>query len=234
MISVCIATYNGSKYIKEQLDSILCQLSEEDEVIISDDGSTDETLQIITSYQDKRIKFFNNTNEKGYSKNFENAILKAAGNIIFISDQDDVWMPNKVVIMTNALQKNDLVVSNARIVDGELNIVHPSHFELYGVKKGFWNNFLKTRYIGACMAFKKEILVKAFPFPKNQKLCAYDYWLAIVAECYFDLILVDEPLIEYRRHGNNASTGGEFSANSLQHKLKVRLYSLYNLLKIVL
>jgi len=231
MISVCIATYNGEKYIAEQLKSILQQLDTKDEIIISDDHSKDKTLQVIRDLEDVRIKIFMNEKEKGYSKNFENAINKASGDIIFISDQDDVWMHNKVQVMVEALSKSSLAIHNASIVDENLNLIHNSHFDLYDVKKGFWINFLKTRYIGACMAFKKEILEKALPFPDNQKLCAYDYWLTLIAEYYYKVELIQEPLIRYRRHLSNASTGGKKSANSLIKKISVRIYCLFYLLK---
>ncbi|RNL56909.1 glycosyltransferase family 2 protein [Pedobacter jejuensis] len=229
-ISVCLATFNGSKYIKEQLISIASQIKKDDEIIISDDQSSDDTIQIIESFNDDRIKIFINEGERGYSKNFENAISKSSGDILFISDQDDVWMNNKVIEMVDALKNATLVMHDALIVDGELNVINQSHFELYKVKRGFWNNFLKTRYIGACIAFRREILDKALPFPSNQKLCAYDYWLTIISEYYYKVELLDKPLIRYRRHGSNASTGGMLSQNSTYHKLKVRFYSLYNLL----
>lgn len=95
MISVCMATYNGEEYIKEQLESILCQLGEMDEIIISDDGSTDNTLNIIESYNDSRIKIHINTGKHGFVYNFENALQKAKGEYIFLSDQDDIWLPEK-------------------------------------------------------------------------------------------------------------------------------------------
>ncbi|MEK5777350.1 glycosyltransferase, partial [Acinetobacter nosocomialis] len=99
MISVCLATYNGEKYIVEQLTSILSQLSPTDEVIISDDHSTDETLLLIKSLNDPRIKIITNELGKGYTKNFENAINHSSGDYIFLSDQDDVWVENKVELM---------------------------------------------------------------------------------------------------------------------------------------
>ena len=231
MISVCIATYNGGQFIKEQLDSILVQLSEHDEIIVSDDHSDDDTLTLISNYKDNRIKIFINQNEKGYTKNFENAISRATGDIIFICDQDDVWMNNKVQRMVEALETCQLAICNAKIVDGSLNLIDESHFELHHVRKGFWVNYLQTRYIGACMAFKKEILQKALPFPNNQKLCAHDYWLTLIAEFYYKVGLVEEPLIQYRRHGNNVLTGGTVSTNSTLKKVKTRIYSLYQLIK---
>ena len=124
MISVCVASHNGEKYIKEQLDSILCQLSSEDEVVISDDGSTDSTLEIIKGYNDPRIKIFNfkqpskTSHTHIYaSRNFENALKHSKGEYIFLSDQDDIWMPNKVSICLDALKQNDMIVHNMEIVN---------------------------------------------------------------------------------------------------------------------
>lgn len=231
MISVCLATYNGEKYIREQLNSILPQLDVNDEIIISDDHSKDNTINVVNDLNDKRIKIFTNEKENGYSKNFENAINKSSGDIIFICDQDDVWLDIKVKTMVKALSIAPLAIHDALIVDGELDLINDSHFDLYNVEKGFFKNFLKTRYVGACMAFKREILEKALPLPENQTLCAYDYWLTLIAEYYYKVELVRQPLIKYRRHLGNASTGGTKSNNSFLKKISMRIYSLYHLLK---
>src|SRR5690606_2617652 len=228
-ISVCIATYNGEKYIQEQLSSILDQLKSTDEVIISDDYSTDSTIDIIRSIGDNRIKIFFNDLKRGYSKNFENAIKNASGDFIFLSDQDDVWMNNKVELMVEKLLYSDIVISDALISDVDLKPTYGSHFSRYKTKKGFFINWLKTRYIGACMAFRKDILIKVLPFPENQRLCAHDYWIANVGEFFYRVELVDLPLIKYRRHDENASFGGEKSTNPLLHKVKVRFYTLIEL-----
>lgn len=231
MISVCMATYNGEKYVKEQVVSILEQLSSEDELIVSDDNSTDKTIEIIKKLNDPRIKIFSNELERGYTRNFENAINKSSGDVIFLADQDDVWCENKVELMLSLLNDATLVISDTRVVDAELNTLKESHFAEHGVKTGFLHNFLKTRYIGACMAFKRELLDKALPFPKNQKLCAHDYWIALIGEAYYKVALVNEPLMLYRRHGNNALTGGEGSTRSLSMKLKTRSYCALQLMK---
>lgn len=231
MISVCLATYNGENYIIEQLNSILLQLSSSDEIIISDDNSTDETLSLVRSVNDSRIKIFTNNLGQGYTRNFENAIMNSSGDFIFLCDQDDVWIENKVSVMMNSLKTADLVVSDALICDGSLNPTLGSHFKLHSTRSGFIHNFIMTRYIGACMAFKREILTKVLPFPLNSKLCAHDYWIANVGELYYRVELVDTPLIKYRRHGLNASNGGDKSKNSLSHKIKVRIYTLIHLLK---
>ncbi len=230
-ISVCMATYNGEKYIKEQLDSILCQIGENDEVIISDDSSTDNTVEIINAFNDDRIKIYKNEKEKGYTRNFENALEKASGDIIFLSDQDDIWIEDKVKKMTEILENYDFVVSDNSIVNENLEVINKSHFEVYKTKNGFLTNLLLPRYVGACMAFKKNVLQKSLPFPNNAKLSAHDYWISLIAEMYFKSYKLDEQLLLYRRHGTNASSGGEKSKNSLSHKLKVRLYTLIHLVK---
>jgi len=229
MISVCMATYNGEKYINEQLTSILKQLGVNDEIVISDDGSNDGTLDLIKSIEDERIRLVINPNDKGYSRNFAHAIGKAKGDILFISDQDDVWADGKVDLMIARLKKCHLVVSDAMVVDSDLKMLKESHFSTMGVKKGFLINFLKTRYIGACMAFRREVLVKALPFPKHSKFCAYDYWLALICELYYKVELEESALIYYRRHDNNALTGGEYSTNSFTKKLLTRVYTLFQL-----
>jgi glycosyltransferase involved in cell wall biosynthesis len=230
-ISVCIATYNGEKYIQEQLESILMQLDEKDEVIISDDSSSDNTIEIIRSFDDARIEVFINTKGQGYTRNFENALEKATGDIIFLSDQDDIWVEEKVAKMQEYLQDYDFVVSDNMIVDEALNIIEESHFSLFHTKQGFIRNLLLPRYVGACMAFRKEVLQKCLPFPKNFKLTAHDYWISLIAELYFSVYKINEPLILYRRHGSNASSGGNKSSNSLKHKVMVRLYTLFHLIK---
>lgn len=229
-ISVCMATYNGEKYIKEQLESILFQLGENDEVIISDDGSTDGTFKIIDSFNDKRIKFVFNESERGYTKNFENALVKCTGDVVFLADQDDVWVSNKVERCVKALKNKSFVVSDNKIVDESLSTIKESHFSEFSTEKGFIRNWALPRYVGACMAFRKEVLSKSLPFPPNSNLCAHDYWISLIAELYFNVEKVNEPLILYRRHGSNASSGGNKSKNKLIHKLKVRIYTFYYLI----
>ena len=115
-ISVCMATFNGEPYILQQLISILSQLGEEDELIISDNGSSDKTLSIIESLNDPRIKIFN-YKYLSISGNFENAIKNANGDLIFLSDQDDIWMDGKVESFRNALKCASVVLSDCVIVD---------------------------------------------------------------------------------------------------------------------
>jgi glycosyltransferase involved in cell wall biosynthesis len=223
-ISVCIATYNGEKYIKEQLESILKQLSIDDEVIISDDSSTDKTLEIIESFKDKRIKLYKNNNFRNPIFNFENALKYSTGDIIFLSDQDDIWEDSKLEMMKKYLKYYDLVVSDCSIVDANLKIIENSFFELRNSGPGFLKNLYKNTYLGCCMAFNRKILKIALPFPNNIPM--HDIWLGMVGEIFGSTIFIEDKLVKYRRHGNNASPTSEKSKYSLVKKIKDR----YNLL----
>lgn len=225
-ISVCMAVYNGALYIHPQIKSILSQLPLSSELIVSDDGSSDLTLSIVRSFNDPRIRICQNQGNKGYSNNFENALGLARGTYIFLSDQDDIWVDGKVDKMILALSYSDLVVSNAEYVDQNLQSLGINLFGLRGGKQGLINNFIKSRYLGACMAFRNEMLEVLLPFPSNKKLCPHDFWISIVGEACYKVILISEPLILYRRHGKNASSGGGASANSLLEKIVYRIYAM--------
>ncbi len=203
-ISVAMATYNGEKYIKEQLDSILCQLKESDEIIISDDGSSDNTIKIIESYKDKRIKLIEGP-KKGIKKNFENAIKECQNEYIFLADQDDIWVNNKVEIVLSYFEnKNiDLVIHDCDVVNNNLEVINESFYKLRNSKKGKIKNIIKNSYIGCCMAFKSSLKYKVIPIPNNIEM--HDQWIGLRIEKYGHVLFIKEKLIHYRRHDNNAS-----------------------------
>ena len=204
MISVCVATYNGEKYLQEQLDSILIQLAPDDELIISDDFSTDKTRNILDSYRaDPRIKLLEGP-QKGIIKNFEHAIKQASGDLIFLADQDDVWLPDKVAdtkAKFDEKKETQVVISDLRIVDEQLEVIEPSYFAYRNVKVGFLRNVLKNKYIGAGMAFRRELKPAILPFP--QAIPMHDMWIGAMAGNRIELI--DKQLTLYRRHEKNAS-----------------------------
>lgn len=230
MITVCIATYNGEKYIKEQLFSILEQLGEEDELIISDDNSSDNTIAVIKGISDSRIKLFFNE-EKGYTSNFENTLRQASGDIIFISDQDDIWADNKVEICLEELKTYSLVVSDATIINENNEIISDSYFKLRNIKRTSLGNIIKFSYLGCCLAFRSDMLKKALPFPPNRAFCTHDNWLFLVGSCFFKYKIQNEKLIFYRRHGGNVSTGGLVSITSKWFKVKYRIYLCFYLIR---
>ncbi len=198
MISVCVTTYNGEKYIAEQLRSILEQLSEVDEVVVSDDESTDRTLEIVADLHDPRIRVVHSTAHY-FKWNFLNALLAAKGDILFLADQDDVWLPGKVEKCIHALETADLVVHDSRVVDDDLQVIRPSFFQFYGSGPGLLKNSLNNTYFGSCMAFKRKVLNAALPFPTTNEI-GHDIWLGLVAEMTGTVMFLDEPLLLYRRH----------------------------------
>ncbi len=226
MISVCIATYNGEKFIKEQLDSILLQLEKNDEIIISDDGSSDKTLEIIKSFNDDRIIIFRNA-FKNLVLNFEFALKQAKGDYIFLSDQDDVWLPNKITVCKEYLKSYSVVVSNCKVVNQDLQVINNSFFDLNNSKKGLFSNFVKNSYLGCCLAFRKEVLYTALPFPKSIPM--HDIWIGFIAELFFKSKFISEPLLLYRRHGKNESPTAEDSPYSFIQKIKFRFNIVKNL-----
>ena len=152
-ISVCIATFNGEKFIRQQLESILTQLSDDDEVIISDNCSTDSTVSIINSIKDRRIFCFS-FDIKGVVFNFENSLIKSRGDIIIMSDQDDIWLEGKVTRICQELEFFDLVVTNCKVVDENLNIIHESLFNL--IRPGI--GIIKNLYLKESIFFSLDSL----------------------------------------------------------------------------
>ncbi len=222
VVSVCMATYNGEKYVKQQIESILVQLNDSDELIISDDSSSDDTVDIIKSIGDSRIKLLQNQTYRNPIFNFENALKQASGDVIYLSDQDDIWLTNKVEIMTPLIMKNHLALSDCALINDQGEVMNASYFLMINSKPGRWRNLVNTNpYIGCCMGFSRQLLNIALPFPK--KIPMHDFWLGMIGEFYFRPIFVPQPLVYYRRHDNNASITGVKSTNSLSRKIGFRL-----------
>lgn len=235
MISVCMATYNGGKYIKEQIDSILLQLKEEDELVISDDGSIDNTVQIIKSYSDPRIRLFFHSkpsNQTEWSKpalissNFENALRHAKGDFIFLSDQDDIWLSNKVEISLSALKKADLVLTNCSVVDEKGETLIEDFFSVRKTHIGFLRNLWKNTYLGCCMAFRRDFLNIIMPLPKNLPIYQ-DGWIGALIDICGTTKIETSICMYYRRHLDNVSSTSEKSKLSLLQKIRVRVLLFY-------
>ena len=157
----------------------------------------------------------------------ENALKYAQGDYIFLADQDDVWIDGKVQNCLKVLENSncDLVVTDAIVTDNNLNIIKDSYFEYCHVKNGFLINLLKSRYVGACMAFHRRMLDVYLPIPGNSKYIVHDYWIACISELKGKVILLHEPLMYYRRHAGTASQGIEKrSKKGIWEKLYKRIY----------
>lgn len=204
--SVAMATYNGEKYITEQLESILAQTYPVLEIIISDDASQDGTLKILERFQKKysNIRLYKNTQTTGLNNNFERAVRKCKGHVIALSDQDNIWEFNKLEKMISRLENHILVYSDSLIVSSDNKpikrlseskkykftcTVTPKEFYFYNA--AFGHNTL----------FQRDLLKDALPFPRDG--LNYDGWLPFVASCVGTINYLDEPLVRYRLHSGN-------------------------------
>ena len=225
MISVCLTHFNGEKYIEEQILSILSQIDINDELIISDDSDSALLEKLILGINDNRVVLIKGPQE-GVVKNFENALNFAKGDLIFLADQDDVWFPNKVTICKNALKNYDLILTNCTLTDKDLNPIQ----DLFSTDPNinFFNVLYKNKFIGSCMAFRKEILKHALPFPSY--LPMHDWWIGLLATSKGSVIFESMPLMFYRRHENNITNTGYLSKNSFFKKIIYRLILIYSLI----
>ncbi len=225
-----MTTCNGERFLGSQLDSILCQLSDNDELVVGDDASTDQTVNIIKSYNDKRIKLIQNYSTIGINANMENVILKSRGELILLSDQDDVWHANKVEVYKKELEKYDFISSDSSIIDKNDNIIIPSYFTLVQAKNGFLRNFYQNCYMGHTLGFRRKMLNNFLPIPSDIPM--YDWWFGLVAEKMGTTKLIEKKLQKYRRHNNNQSTTSRSSNRTLAGKIISRARLGYLLMKI--
>jgi glycosyltransferase involved in cell wall biosynthesis len=224
-ISVCLAAYNGERYIQAQLLSIVRQITAEDEIVISDDGSTDATVsiceQIQKSFSGVKIIILSGP-RRGLIRNIENALAHASGRYIFLSDQDDIWLDTKVETILAKLSICDLIVTDCIVVRSDLQPIETSFFLRYSSGRGFTKNYLRNSYLGCCMAFKRNILDIALPFP--ERIAMHDWWIGLLADAFGKrIVFLDQPLLLYRRHGSNASDTGSKSKASLLKKIQWRV-----------
>lgn len=212
-ISVCLATYNGEKHIIEQLDTILPQLDSEDEIVISDDSSTDSTIELIQSLNDPRIVIYPNQKFRNPIYNFENALKIAKHHHLIMSDQDDLWIEGKVAAFKSAFDEGyDMVVCDHNVIDDHLQVLIPSYFAQIPSKPGIIHNMKKNTYYGCCMGFSKKVLFKASPFPKDIPM--HDIWLGFVADVFFRSKFIDNVFTQYRKHEKNVTSATDLQSDS--------------------
>jgi len=214
-ISVALCTYNGAKYIEEQLNSILKQTLLPDEIVICDDSSTDDTVfvtrQALAKYTGELVLRVNPRNI-GYKKNFVNAMSLCTGEIIFLSDQDDVWEKNKIALVNQSFKDNPraiLVFHDAVLVDEQLKLLYNSFWKTieFNPERFLchdYNILLEKNVVqGSACAFRKNLFHKAIPFPI---VAIHDEWLALVAVGEGEIIPIAQQLMQYRQ-GNNVLGG---------------------------
>ena len=205
-VSVIMATYNGEKYIREQVDSILKQLNSDDELIISDDGSSDNTINIVREYKSDIIKIVSGPG-KGVRDNFDFVLRLVENEIVMIADQDDIWCDDKVEIIKREFKENSfakLIMHNAyEYHESEpLQESRKTIFLARKAKHGLVRNILYSTYYGCCIALRKEYMEQLLPFPVE---ILYDQYLGNCAELDKCSLFVNKPLIYHREHGDNWS-----------------------------
>lgn len=208
-ISVCMAAYNGGAFVEPQLRSILSQLRPRDEVVIVDDGSTDDTLKRIAQIGDMRVRVLKHEHNAGVVATFEDALRLASGEILFLSDDDDVWAPTKVQQFLHAFENGpdvEIVQSRVRMIDENDRPMLNSRINRHGrFAPGFWHNLFMNHYQGSAMALRASLLGRVLPIPVSTSFL-HDVWIGTRNDLVGGkFVFIDEDLLFYRRHGNNAS-----------------------------
>lgn len=236
-ISVVVATYNGEPFLRMQLDSILSQSLPPKEIIVVDDCSSDGTIDILQEYASANPSFRIITNETniGYIRNFEKGMMLATGDFIALSDQDDIWMPEKLATLYHNIGTHLIIYSNSELIDEHGASLHKKMSDIKN-QIGYNNCLMYT--IGAwapghTFLFKKELLEKCLPFPS---LVTHDFWLGFVATCYSPIKYLSETLVQYRQHTFNAIGANTHAKKTnqikptkaeLQEKSRKRMQLLY-------
>ncbi len=240
-ISVALCTYNGEQFLKEQLDSILNQTLAVDEIIICDDKSTDATISILKEYKEifpSVISIYENENTLKSVKNFEKAISLCTGNIIFLSDQDDIWVNNKVEKYCAFFNENpsiEVLASNGYCID-EKSVVSEK-YSLWDIPEFLREQNIKIDYFktityfsnivtGASMAFRRSILPELLPFPIIKDL-HHDEWITIIASSKNAFEMLNEKYFYYRIHDKQQVGGLFFDKTERQKKFLTRHFNLY-------
>ena len=213
-IEILLPTYNGEKYLKEQIDSILNQTYKNFKLIISDDCSKDSTSQILNEYKEKdsRIEIYLQEQNLGVVKNIEFLLSKVTTNIFMLSDQDDYWLPEKVEKSVEKLKEkdSDIVFGDLEIVDQKLDMIYPS-FNDYMLLSRKINKYINTNrlnylyncFTGCTICAKSKLIQYILPLPNDSKFVIHDYWIGLMASLNGKVDYISEKLIKYRQHGNN-------------------------------
>jgi glycosyltransferase involved in cell wall biosynthesis len=238
-VAVVVATYNGATYLPAQLESIIKQTHKPSQIIIIDDASSDDTVSIAQAFAalHPEVMVVQNETRLGYIKNFEKGMLLANANYVALSDQDDIWVPHKLEKLLASIGDQMLAYSDSELIDSNGHLLHK---KMSSIKNQLAYHTPIMYAIGAwapghAMLFKKELIDKAVPFPT---LVTHDFWLGFVATCYSTVVYVNEPLVHYRQHTQNA-IGADTTKNKTvsltnaqkKQQARARMELLYNKVK---
>ena len=238
-VAVVVATYNGATYLRQQLESIVQQTYKPSQIIIVDDDSLDDTLQVANNFaaHHPEVMVVQNETRLGYIKNFEKGMLIATASYVALSDQDDIWMPHKLETLLANIGDQMLAYSDSELIDANGQLLNQ---KMSSIKNQLAYHTPIMYAIGAwapghAMLFKKELIDKAAPFPT---LVTHDFWLGFVATCYSRVVYVNEPLVHYRQHAQNAigadttkNKTASFTLAQKKQKARARMELLFNKVK---
>jgi len=204
LVSVVIATYNGERFLREQLDSIIAQTYKPIEIVAVDDCSTDNTVAILNEYanQSGNFRVIRNPQNLGYQKNFEKGFTLAEGDYIAPCDQDDIWLPGKIEVLVDNIGNHPIAYCNSAFIDSNGRLMGGRMSDI----KTLTDFDDPLMYVvgasapGHAMLIKKQVAMAAMPFPE---LLSHDNWLGFVATFFGCVKFVDEVLVHYRRHDSN-------------------------------
>jgi len=238
-VAVVVATYNGATYLHQQLESIVQQTYKPSQIIIVDDASVDDTLRVANTFaaHHPEVMVVQNETRLGYIKNFEKGMLLANASYVALSDQDDIWMPHKLETLLANIGDQMLAYSDSELIDANGQLLNQ---KMSSIKNQLAYHTPIMYAIGAwapghAMLFKKELIDKAAPFPT---LVTHDFWLGFVATCYSRVVYVNEPLVHYRQHAQNAigadttkNKTASFTLAQKKQKARARMELLFNKVK---
>lgn len=218
LISVAMCTYNGARFVTEQLESIQNQTLLPNELVVCDDGSTDNTLALVEQFAKKApfpVRIFQNEHQLGVTKNFEKALTHCRGDLLFLADQDDCWVPEKIAHLSKVFSENppiNVIFSDALLVDEHTHSLQKHFWEVvrFGTpQQEQWKQgrsieilLVGNRVAGCTMAVRKSFVDKVLPFPTDISTFLHDTWMAYVAAILNQIQFIPEVLIHYRQHSS--------------------------------
>lgn len=218
-VSVVMATYNGMQYLQKQLQSILAELQSDDELIIVDDGSQDGTPEFLSSLTSPNVHIVVNRNNIGVFASFERGLLLSSRDVIFLSDQDDIWLLGKRSAFVAEFEQDSkvlIVISDAEIINTQDMVISPSFMN---TRRGFDGSVLGTlfrnRYLGCSMAIRRSILFDALPIPSYVPM--HDMWFGVIGYMTGKVVYLSSPFLQYRRHSGNVTPSRHQSLKRMIH-----------------
>jgi len=208
-VSVALCAFNGAEYISDQLDSIIGQTHRPDQIVVCDDGSTDETLEIVNEYEREYPGLFDiyeNEGNLGVTKNFEKSIRNTDGDVILLSDQDDIWEETKIERQLKVLTENDAILTfhDSRVVSQDLQplttlwkSIQYNPGRATDPEDMYYDLMARNFVQGATIAFKNELKSDILPIPSNWQ---HDYYISLVAAVLDQIHGIDDTLLRYRQH----------------------------------